>query len=1166
MMNVFQFGSRMSLGQSIPRAGSRGGPRGQTLGASRLISNMVASARRRTTHAGVAMFLVSTGLTPVTMAQANDGVHSPSISPPEASRTRTPSSRTDDMAEGFRNPPNAARPYVWWHWMNGNVTAEGARLDLEWMKRAGIGGAHVFEGNLVTPQIVAKRIVWMSPEWKLALRESSATAKRLDMDLGIATSPGWSITGAPFVAPEDAMKKFVWSEFRLEGGRHYWVQLPQPPSIAGPFQDVDGGTKIAPFYRDTAVLAVPNNGEGVPAPVKTTSSAGTLDAKLLQDGKFGPSLSLPFDANHPKAWILQDFGRPVTMRSAIIGLPGGRGFGAAPSPTATLEASDDGNDFRAVTILPPGTSQSRSAAFQPVTARYFRLGLTADPERSQDGPPGIVPLSLSPPPPAAFAISEFQLCREGRVSRAEEKAGFAAAADYYAIATPASDVNAAAPVRAGQVIDVTSHMAADGTLDWAAPPGRWTVLRLGYSLTGHQNGPAPAEATGLEVDKLDAGAVRRYAVTYLDKYRDALPVGQSPSALLSDSIEAGAQNWTPNLVAEFHKLRGYDPTPWLPVLTGLVIDSVSRSDKFLWDFRQTISELLARNHYGTLAAVAKEHGLTYYAEALEDHRPQLGDDLTMRSPADVPMGAMWTIPDGGKPRATFIADLQGAASVAHVYGKPLVAAESFTAFGSPWGFAPQDLKATADAEFALGVNRIMIHTSPHQPLTDAKPGMSLAPLLGQYFSRNETWEAMARGWTDYLARSSYLLQQGKPSADIAYFAGEEAPITGLYGDDPVVVPAGHGFDFISADALRDAVSVATDGTIVTTGGARYALIMLGGSSRMMTLRTVTRLRDLARAGATIAGPAPEASPSLADDPVAFRAIVDELWGRNASRSVHVFADVGTALDARSQPRDWQIDGIDDSAVAVLKRQLDDGALWFVSNRSGARITGALSLRIAGYASEFWSADSGDIRPSTYHVVNGRTVVPIDLAKDAAVFVVMRHRSAVPSRTIASGRTHAVAELEGGWRVSFPAQGDMAAFQKVGPLGSWSGAGKPTRYFSGTGTYTHDILVKRDWKAKGRRLFLKLGDVREIAEVRVNGRTAGVAWKPPFTVEVTDALKTGRNRIEIAVANLWVNRLIGDAQPGASKVTVTNGPSYTSDAHVKSSGLLGPVTLVAEDDR
>lgn len=346
------------------------------------------------------------------------------------------------------------------------------------------------------------------------------------------------------------------------------------------------------------------------------------------------------------------------------------------------------------------------------------------------------------------------------------------------------------------------------------------------------------------MDKLDPSAVRTYAETYLGLYRDALGsdlAAKGLNALLSDSIEAGAQNWTPALIDEFRRPRGYDPVPWFPALTGTVVESAERTDRFLWDYRRTISELLTQSHHTVLAAVAREHGLKYYPEALEGHRLQLGDDLAMRAAADVPMGAIWTTPRGQKPRQTFGADLQGAASVAHVHGKPLVAAETIHGIWGPLGFPPSDLK----------------------------PGMSLAPLLGQYFSRNETWGDMAAGWTDYLARSSFLLQQGRPVADIAYFAGEEAPITGLYGETPVDVPSGRGFDFIDLGTLLEGTSVDADGVMVTKGGARYPLLVLGGSSRFMTFATLHRIRGLVDQGAAVVGSQPVGSPSLGDEKEAF---------------------------------------------------------------------------------------------------------------------------------------------------------------------------------------------------------------------------------------------------------------------------------------------------------
>ena len=233
------------------------------------------------------------------------------------------------------------------------------------------------------------------------------------------------------------------------------------------------------------------------------------------------------------------------------------------------------------------------------------------------------------------------------------------------------------------------------------------------------------------------------------------------------------------------------------------------SDRFLFDYRRTVSDLLVSEYYATVAEIAHSHGLTYYAEALEDHRPQLGDDLAMRAQADVPMGAMWLFDPGlSTPNPTYVADVRGASSVAHVYGKPWTGAESMSAFHRPWSYTPRRLKHVADLELALGVTRFCIHTSPHQPVQVPPPGIGLAPFLGQVFVRTEPWAGLAAPWVDYLARCSYLLNQGLPAVDVAVFTGEEAPLTALYGDTiDAAVPSGFGFDYIGLDGLENCLTV-----------------------------------------------------------------------------------------------------------------------------------------------------------------------------------------------------------------------------------------------------------------------------------------------------------------------------------------------------------------------
>ena len=250
-------------------------------------------------------------------------------------------------------------------------------------------------------------------------------------------------------------------------------------------------------------------------------------------------------------------------------------------------------------------------------------------------------------------------------------------------------------------------------LHWHAPAGRWRILRLGASLTGQTNGPAPADSTGLEVDKLDGERVAAYLETHLARFGDRIPPDALSrfGALLSDSIEAGPQNWTDRILEHFVALRGYDPLRRLPALAGYLVGDADESDRFLFDYRRTLAELLSREYYGTLAVAGTSSRDDLYAEALEDGRPQLGDDLAMRSHADVPMGAMWTFDPETGPRPTYVADLKGAASVAHVYGRAWTGSEAFTSFGDPWVWSPQSLKHIADLQLCLGVTRFCIHTS-----------------------------------------------------------------------------------------------------------------------------------------------------------------------------------------------------------------------------------------------------------------------------------------------------------------------------------------------------------------------------------------------------------------------------------------------------------------------
>jgi len=1088
---------------------------------------------------------------------------------------------SDPLEAGFAAPPNEAKPRVWWHWMNGNVTREGIRLDLEWMHRIGIGGFQNFDASLFGDKVVDQRLVYMTPEWKETFRYATTLADQLGLEEAIAGSPGWSESGGPWVTPAQAMKKLVWSETRIEGGRRFNGILPKPPTTTGPFQNAPftsllaqlaGQAPKAPpeLYNDSTVVAYRVPAGDVPLtdlkPAVTWSS-GTLDPSLLADGDFVKVAALPMAPVGQKAWIQFAFAKPVAIRGASLAIAGFKWPFGPPPAGPDLEASDDGQDFRKVVNIPRSTAAQNTVSFPPVEARFFRVTFVTPPPP----PPMEIDLPL-PPPPAEHQIAELTLHTGARVNRFEEKAAFVPLAGLSDLGTPA--MASADVVRKGDVLDLTSKMGSDGSLDWTPPPGQWVVLRMGYSLLGVSNHPASPEGTGFEVDKLSPEHVKAYMDAYLDNYKSAvgpLMGARGLGFLISDSWEAGAQNWTDRMIQEFTRRRGYDPHPWLPVLTGRVVESAEASDRFLWDFRRALSDMLTEYHYDQITAILKQRGMGHYGESHEAGRAFVGDGMEAKRTNDVPMSAMWTQRPGvNAEQHGYNADIRESASVAHLYGKTYVAAESMTAGSNAWGWCPATLKPTADKELAMGLNRFVIHTSVHQPLLDKGPGLSLGP-FGQWFTRNETWAEPARAWVTYLARSSFLLQQGRFVADVAYYYGEDSNVTALFRDTAPPVPAGYNFDYINADALVHLLSV-VDGQLAAPSGMRYRVLALDPNSRHMSLPVLRKIRDLVSAGAAVAGPKPLSTPSLSDDEAEFRRLVDELWGsgtssggaRTGKGTVTAEGSLGDVLKRLAVPPDFEhTKPQPDTVLLAVHRSLADGDLYFVDNRNDREEDVEATFRVSGKEAELWHADTGLREPASFRIANGRTTVPLHLEPWGAVFVVFRKPAASSARALPAASERPLATLEGAWELRFQPGRGAPERVTLDRLASWStSADTGVKYFSGTGTYTRTIDAEAGWFAPGAHQWLDLGDVQNLAEVSVNGKDLGIVWKKPFRVDMTGAAKPGPNRIEVKVTNLWVNRMIGDRQPQApTQYTFTRPVFYKAGSPLLPSGLLGPVRVL-----
>jgi hypothetical protein len=1082
--------------------------------------------------------------------------------------------------------------------MDGNVTREGITRDLEWMDRVGIGGFHQFDvdiGNFLAgersvPTYVDERVVYRSEEWQSLLEHTAEEAERLGLEMTMHSAAGWSQTGGPWVDPGDAMKKLVWSDTTVTGGKPFTGSLPHPPTVTGPFQalpksgifeQITGDSDLPTYYEDVAVVAYRKPTPSVNREPDVTTSASGVTAAALTDEDQSTPVSLPIPDDGSSTWVQFAFDQPTPVYAVTLSMSGA-------FPHGEVQVSNDGTSFTPLAALP---GQSRTGVFGPMpvqtyavpdtTARYFRVVFTDLPT-----PEGLG-AALAGGPPQAYQPTEITLHTTPRAHRWEAKAGFDILFDYGTLQTPSLPSEAA--IRAADVVPLTDRMRPDGTLDWSVPDGEWVILRLGASLTGATNNPAPEEGRGLEVDKLSAQAVTEYTQEFLDPIEEALgpQVGDVLQYILLDSWEAGLQNWTPRMLVEFEQRRGYDPRPYLPALTGRVVGSAEVTDRFLFDWRHTIADLLADHYYQVVDGVLAERNMGTYGEAAGANNAMLQDALRNKGIVDVPMGEFWTVPEpGGEYQPEHVTDIREAASAAHVHGSSIVAAEAFTTYAPGWSEPPSALKQIGDHYLAEGVNQFVLHTSVHQPL-ETPPGFTLS-IFGQHINRHTTWAEMAGGWLTYLGRASHLLQQGRHVADVAYFIGEGIPATVYQGEDTTPdpqPPAGYEYDYLNADVLLE--TRFEEGAIVLPNGARYRVLVLPRRVDGVSLPVARHLRDLVAAGATIVGAPPAGTLGLQgypDSNAEVRAIATEVWGGTDGRIVRnhsygegevywgvslteVLADEGIVPDV-----EWTRPHTDTKIEWIHRRTRDRTDFYFLSNQRNRSEEIEVRFRVSGHKAEVWNPVTGEMREASYVVENGTTTVPLTLAPYESVFVVFRDSTAQRTRTVADAERETVATLLGPWTVNFQEERGAPDEVRMDTLASWTAYDDPgMRYYSGVGTYTATVEVSPSQLDGGTRLELDLGEVREVADVTVNGDSLGVVWTPPFRVDVTDALRPGPNEIRIEVANLWTNRLVGRAlgavddtltfttYPGYQKGSPLLGPGGLKE-QVRRSGLLGPVTL------
>jgi hypothetical protein len=912
-------------------------------------------------------------------------------------------SSVSELERGFLHPPDSARPWIFWFWLNGNITSNGITADLEAMKRVGIGGVVIMDVDQGTPK---GPVTFLSPEWLALFKHACAEAQRLGMQIDMNNDAGWCGSGGPWITPELSMQKVVWSETTIDGPRHFVGILAQPPSYVittntapkGPVSMGSGAQQPTPddkapnssdassssntniYYHDIAVFAFPTPpGDSLKmsdsSPKITASVADTnFDSAKLMDGDPKTAITLPRPEGGKPQFLQIEFPQPYKARTLMLAM---RGLAAHESCHGALQISDDGLTFKTVHEFEPEAAPIW-VNVGTLEARYYRLLFTsADPVIQR------------------LDVAELELSPKYRIDDIEEKALFVCNKDYPERTNqPVLPEGFAIPRE--RLTNLTSQLRPDGHLVWDVPAGNWTIMRFGHTSTGRNNHPAREGGFGLECDKLSKEAARVMFDGLMGKLvKEVGPAGKSLIGTHIDSWEVGSQNWTPKFREEFQKRRGYDPVPYLAVMSGRVLDNLEISERFLWDLRQTVSELIAENYAGELRKQANRHGLKITIEGYDGNPSQ---DLTYGAQADIPTAEYWTSP----PYALSYACVE-MASAAHVYGKPIVACESFTATDSEkWLGHPFAIKPFGDWVFCHGINRMILHRYALQPWSDPDraPGMSMGP-WGQHFERRQTWWEQSKAWFEYVARCQALLQQGLFVADICYLAPENSPqewqTPGRTKERP-----GYNFDACPADAVLTRMSV-KNGRLVLPDGMSYRVLVLP-DLQSMTPQLLSKIDELVRAGATVIGPKPIKSPSLNGYPncdAEVKRIADRLWGDCDGRVVkeravekgriiwnktpqEVLAATGLPMDFAGAPTTYT------NSLRFIHKTLPDGDIYFVANRFSQAEDAVCAFRVSGKRPELWHADTSLIeRPAVYDDVDGTIRMPLRLDPFGSVFAVFK---------------------------------------------------------------------------------------------------------------------------------------------------------------------------------
>lgn len=1047
----------------------------------------------------------------------------PEIAPVVPARTQTDAPFSDRDLEIFRHPDKVYYPQTWFHFIDGNVGREGIKADLEAIAGAGISGIQFFHGGNFGGDWPgqSEHIYCLTEKWDSLVAFTASEAKRLGLRFTMQNCPGWSMAGGPWITPENSMRNLAWTRTLVKAESR---KSPQTFSVSVnlPVPE-ESGIKDAD-YRDLFVLAFPTpEGERnlfeydvIPQGQSIETSQGWREFSVrLPQTKTVRSLILnPLqEMNHSKSY---EFRTGIEVSARVNG-----------EWKTVLKASFPQTNWQ--------DDGEMTFALDESSSDEYRISISGS---------------------SSLNIRKMRLSSAALKNNWEGEAAWTLRGIVRESADPVQD--AAAYLKLDSVTDITSFMDADGHLNWNAPEGEWTILRIGHVNTGKTNGPATPEATGYECNKLGVNGPDAHFPAYIGRLADG-PVEGKLAGMLLDSWECCRQTWTRDMEDDFHRIAGYDLRQWIPAVLGYVIGDQRTTSRFLNDWRRTIDELVTENFYGRMAQHAAEKGLNIvYETAGGDVFPS--DPLRYLKYADEPMCEFWMSGDtSGYVGSLNFKPARPTASAARMYGKQRVGAEAFTSFELTWDEKLRNLKDNANFHFGQGVTHCIFHTYTHNPNADIYyPGTSFGSGIGTPFLRKQTWWKYMPEFTGYLARCAFMLERGCSVSDVLWYLGDEIDHK---PDQKSHFPEGYNYDYCNTDVLLNRISV-RDGRLVTPEGLEFTFLWIPESTRMLPA-TLKKLYELIQAGAVVVSDAPQECASIAGADE-FPALVEAIWGAGVdlgAGQVITGITIDAAVERFCSGRDVDIQPQSGNKNVVWMHRRAENADWyFIAAPRMDTFAGSVDFRCAGSV-ELWNPVTGESVPVTAKVSGGRTAVDFDLDRGECWFVVLRHdasQKVVPEARIASAEY-----IPSGWEISFPEGWGAPSRASIGELRAWKdlGFGPEASAFSGTAEYSAKVTLPS--LEKGARYVLNLGRVEMIAEVTVNGQKFRPVWCEPYQVDVTDAVRRGENELVISVTGTWFNRLRYDASlPEAERKTWTiSGPS--AEEQPRESGLLGPVVLVKE---